>query len=277
MITGTPIITGKMGDMFPKKSLGQHWLNDDASLEAMCQAAEVMAGDTVLEIGPGQGTLTRHLLARRAKVLALEFDGSLIAPLRQRFATDANFVVEQADVRTYDLGILPAGYKIVANIPYYLTSYLLRLLADTSHKPTVAALLTQKEVAQRVAATSGQLSVISVAMQLQYEVTLGQLVPAKLFSPPPKVDSQILILSQRPDLLFSDIEPKALLRLAKAGFAQPRKTLLNNLSSSLKLDREATTKLIEQAGLEPTLRAQALSLSNWHELSVAAQAAGVLH
>lgn len=261
----------------PKKSLGQHWLNDETSLETMCQAASVAAGDTVLEVGPGHGALTEFLLAHQAKVLALEFDGSLIAPLRQRFEVDPNFAVEQADVRTYNLGTLPKGYKIVANIPYYLTSYLLRLLADALNKPAVAVLLVQKEVAQRVAAVPGHLNIIAVAVQLQYAVTLGQLVPARLFTPPPKVDSQILVLKHRTKPLFPDVNAKEFLRLVKAGFAQPRKTLLNNLSSGFGLQREATEALIGQAGLEPSLRAQALSLNNWHDLSVVARATGVVH
>lgn len=253
-----------------KKSLGQHWLNDAGSLQAMCAAAEVQAGDAVLEIGPGRGSLTEFLLAHGAKVLALEFDETLIPNLQQSFGADPNFSLQQADVRTYDLTKLPADYKIVANIPYYLTSYLLRLLADTLHKPAVAALLVQKEVARRVAASPGSMSIIAAAVQLNYEVSLGREVPARLFSPPPKVDSQILVLKRRAQLLFPGVDAKKFLHLVKAGFSQPRKTLLNNLSNSLKLSREATEILIKKVNLDPSLRAQALSLENWYELLRAA-------
>lgn len=251
-----------------KKSLGQHWLHDSSALEAMCAAAEVEPSDVVLEIGPGQGTLTEKLLARGAEVVAIEFDRNLIAPLQKKFGQypSTRFWVEEGDIRTYDLGTLPPNYKIVANIPYYLTSYLLRLITDTPHKPTQAALLVQKEVAQRVVAGPGSMSILSVSVQFYYQASLGLVIPSRLFTPPPKVDSQILRLQRRDAPLFADVEVKEYFRLVKAGFSSRRKTLLNALSGGLRLGKEESKNMIEAAGLNPQSRAQELSLDNWREL-----------
>lgn len=248
----------------PKKALGQHWLNDDASLAAICQAASVQAGDVVLEVGPGQGTLTDELLERGAKVTGLELDQALVKKLKDKYQGQVN--IQEGDIRTYDFGALPDGYKIVANIPYYLTSFLLRLLTEPqTHKPQVAALLVQKEVAERVAAGPGDMSVIAVAAQFYYQVELGQVVPAELFTPPPKVDSQILILDKRPKPLFA-VDIKQFFRLAKAGFSQKRKTLENSLSAGLRISKPEARQLLENANIAPTTRPQNLKLEDWHKL-----------
>jgi 16S rRNA (adenine1518-N6/adenine1519-N6)-dimethyltransferase len=254
---------------FAKKSLGQHWLQDAGALEAMCEAAEVQMEDVVLEIGPGFGTLTKHLLDWEAKVIALEFDETLVAPLQQKFSQAAKagqFEVIQGDIRTFDFTALPTNYKIVANIPYYLTSNLIQLLSETSNPPSVAALLVQKEVAERVAAGPGAMSILSVTAQFYWEVSLGPVVPAKLFSPPPKVDSQILILQRRPEVAVADINVKDFFRLVKAGYSQKRKTLLNSLSGGLNLDKAKVTELCAAAEIESGRRAQTLDMAEWSKL-----------
>lgn len=249
-----------------KKSLGQHWLSDEASLAAMCEAAEVMPEDTVLEIGPGPGTLTELLVARAKQVVAVEFDEALARELPARVPA-ANLQVVQHDILTFDLTQLPPQYKVVANIPYYLTSNLLRTLSESANPPAVTALLVQKEVAERVAAKPGAMSLLSVSAQFYWEVALGPIVPAALFTPPPKVDSQILSMRYRREPLFPDIEAQQFFRVAKAGFSQRRKTLLNSLSAGLRLSREQTAALLAHAGIEPTTRAQNLSLQEWHRLA----------
>lgn len=255
-----------------KKSLGQHWLHDPASLQAMVDAADVQPGQTVLEIGPGTGTLTEYLLAAGAQVVALEFDQDLLKGLHRRFDGGANFKLVHGDIRTFNFTELPAGYKVVANIPYYLTSHLVQLLSETPNPPVCAVLLIQKEVAERATAKPGNMSLLSITTQFYWEASLGPLVPAELFTPPPKVDSQILILQRRTQQLFPDEEPKDFFRLVKAGFSQKRKTLLNSLSAGLNLDKSRTLALLETAGLAPTLRPQNLGLSDWHSL-LRAQAA----
>ncbi len=248
-----------------KKSLGQHWLEDDASLEAMCEAADVSADDTVLEIGPGPGTLTRKLVARARQVIAVEFDHDLAAALPARVPA-ANLTVIEQDILKFDLTTLPPGYKVAANIPYYLTSNLLRVLCESPNHFVRAALLVQKEVAERVCAKPGGMSLISVSVQFYCKTHLGPVVSAGLFTPPPKVDSQILELEYRDEPLFPDVDTKQFFRTVKAGFAQRRKTLLNSLSAGLRLDRQQTTGLLERAGIPPTIRAQNLSLNDWHRI-----------
>ena len=249
----------------PKKSLGQHWLTDPASLDAMCTAAAVSATDVVLEIGPGLGTLTERLATRAYEVVAVEFDESLAKDLPSRLRAD-NVRIEQADILRFDLTALPKGYKVVANIPYYLTSHLIRVLSESANPPSVAALLVQKEVAERVAAEPGDMSLLSVTAQFYWQVSLGQLVPAKLFTPPPKVDSQILILHRRTAPLFDNVVPRDFFRVVRAGFSQRRKTLLNSLGAGLQLSRTETEALLQGAAIEPSRRAQSLSLEDWHRL-----------
>jgi 16S rRNA (adenine1518-N6/adenine1519-N6)-dimethyltransferase len=234
----------------------------------MCDAAAVQANDTVLEIGPGLGSLT-ELLAKQAKqVIAVEFDKKLAADLSHRVKADNLQIISQ-DILSFDFTSLPANYKIVANIPYYLTSHLIRVISETPNPPTEAALLVQKEVAERITAKPGDMSLLSVTAQFYWQVSLGRKVPAGLFTPPPKVDSQILIMKHRDTPLFPDVDTKGFFRLVKAGFAQRRKTLLNSLSSGLHLSREETEKLLQAAGIDPTRRAQTLSLNDWHQLYLA--------
>lgn len=252
-----------------KKSLGQHWLYDTASLEAMANEAQVMAGDTVLEVGPGTGSLTQVLLDRGAKVVAVELDRLLIKQLGAKFG-HRNFVLHEQSILEFDLTSLPPGYKLVANIPYYLTSNLIRVLSETPNAPDIAVLLIQKEVAERVTATPGQMSLLSVTAQFYWTTRLGRHVPARLFLPPPKVDSQILVLERRRSPMFDDITPKKFFQLVKAGFNNRRKTLSNSLSSGLRLDKTNLRILFELADIDPKRRPQELSLDEWHRLYVQA-------
>jgi len=261
-----------VSEVVPKKSLGQHWLHDDDSLGAMLAAANIQPSDTVLEIGPGLGTLTKKLAARAAQVVAVEFDEALARALPERVSA-ANVRVVQQDILHFDLTQLPPGYKVAANIPYYLTSNLLRVLCESANPFSHAALLVQKEVAERVCARPGDMSLLSVSVQFYCEARLAEVVPAELFSPPPKVDSQILALSYRRKPLFPDVDVALFFRVVKAGFAQRRKTILNSLSAGLRLDRTQTTQLLEVAGIKPTDRAQTLSLDDWHRLTQAVAAA----
>lgn len=253
-------------NQFPdtKKSLGQHWLDDQDSLDAMLDAAEISLDDTVLEIGPGPGTLTEELVNSAKQVTAVEFDADLARELPLRVPAE-NLTVVNQDILRFDLTTLEPNYKVVANIPYYLTSNLLRVLCESPNHFSKAAILIQKEVAERVCAKPGDMSLLSVSVQFYCEASLGPVVKAELFTPPPKVDSQILKLTFREKPLF-DVDTKAFFRLVKAGFAQRRKTLLNSLSGGLQLDRQETETLINKAGLAPTVRAQNLSLEDWYSL-----------
>ncbi|MEO8105003.1 MAG: 16S rRNA (adenine(1518)-N(6)/adenine(1519)-N(6))-dimethyltransferase RsmA [Candidatus Saccharibacteria bacterium] len=258
-----------MGDApIPKKSLGQHWLTDFTSLQAMVDAARVRTTDTVLEIGPGLGSLTELLVQAADKVVAVEFDAALAKDLPSRVpSNDLSVVI--SDILSFDFTQLPPDYKVVANIPYYLTSNLIRVMSETPNQPAMAVLLVQKEVAERVVAAPGAMSLLSVTAQFYWQTSLGIKVPAALFSPPPKVDSQILILERRPTLLFADLDPKSFFRLVKAGFSQRRKTLLNSLSAGLHLTKPETQALLDAAGIEARLRPQNLSLDSWYAIYTA--------
>lgn len=252
----------------PKKSLGQHWLHDEPALQAMVQAADVSPGDTVLEIGPGLGTLTEKLLATGASVHAVEFDKDLLAGLQNRFAKSSQFSLEHTDILKFDFSKMPAGYKVVANIPYYLTSNLLRIMCETPNHFSEAALLMQKEVAERICAGPGNMSILSASVQFYCEASLDILVPAELFTPPPKVDSQILKLTYRGPK-FADIDEKQFFRLVKAGFSEKRKMLRSSLSGGLGMSKEQIEDICKRAGIDPQLRAQAMSLDDWHKLYLA--------
>lgn len=246
----------------PKKSLGQHWLDDKASLDAVIDIANVNKQDTVLEIGPGLGSLSRRLVERAGRVLAVEIDSDLAKQLRKQI-TAKNFEVTNEDISKFDLNKLPAGYKVVANIPYYLTGKILRLLLESDNKPTQIGILLQKDVAKRLSAGPGHLSILALSVQFYSKVSLGPIVKADLFIPPPKVDSQIVGLKLRPKPLFLVDETK-FFNLIKAGFSARRKKLKSALAGGLRLPKEDIVEHIRAAKLDLNSRAQELSLEDWY-------------
>lgn len=254
----------------PKKSLGQHWLFDSKSLGAICDAADITSKDTVLEIGPGLGTLTTELTARAKQVIAIELDEQLARELPNR-VTATNLQVIQGDIVTFNLSQLPANYKVVANVPYYVTSKIVRLLLESATPPRLSVLLVQKEVAQRLAAEPGDMSVLSVSAQLYAHVTLGPVIPAHLFAPPPKVDSQVVRLTRRRQPLYPDVTLADYMRVVKAGFGEKRKTLRNALSGGLRVSKDQASLLLAAAQIDPGLRAEALPLEQWYLLLKAYQ------
>ena len=249
----------------PKKSLGQHWLHDLYSLRSMADAAHIGPEDTVLEIGPGLGTLTAELASLARHVIAVEFDSELAAGLAARVPAKNVEIVHQ-DILKFDLTRLPRDYKVSANLPYYITSKIVRMLLESPNPPLETALLIQKEVAQRMAAKPGDMSVLGVAVQFYAQATLGPIVPSELFTPPPKVDSQIISLKRREAPLFPDVEPAEYFRIVRAGFGEKRKTLRNSLSGGLHLEKSETEALLAQAAIDPKMRAEQLSLDDWYRL-----------
>lgn len=249
--------------MLAKKSLGQHWLFDEPTLQKVIEAGEVSGKDTVLEVGPGLGTLTDLLLQKAKKVIAVEADGDLITGLKK--INNSKLQLEYADIMKYDLRTLPKSYKVVANIPYYLTSNLLRMLLESSNPPTLAALLVQKEVAQRVTAKPGQMSVLAFSVQYYARPLILGLVAKELFEPAPKVDSAILQIKMRSQPCF-EADKSKLFRLVKAGFGERRKQLRNSLAGGLQLSTESVSQILAQAGIDTTARAQELNMEQWQAL-----------
>lgn len=250
----------------PNKSLGQHWLRDRLTLEHIADCANVTADDTVLEIGPGLGTLTSELLRRAKKVVAIEFDAELARKLPGQFP-GKDLEVVNSDILSYDLSHLPTGYKVAANVPYYITSKIVQLLMTAENKPLVAVLLVQKEVAERLAAQPGNMSILAVSAQLFADVTLGDVVPAALFTPPPKVDSQVVILKTRQQPFLTDVSEKDFFRVVKAGFAAKRKKLRSSLAGGLGISKDQAVVYLQAAGINADDRAEDLSLAQWHALT----------
>lgn len=251
-----------------KKSLGQHWLEDEISLEAICELAGVEHGELIVEIGPGHGSLTNKLLLRGAKVIAVELDSRLVSELPSKISSNKqNLEVVEQDILGFNFNELPSKYKVVANIPYYLTSNLIRTLSEATNPPDSVTLLIQKEVAQRLCAGPGDMSLLSVWAQMYFICSLGPIVPAALFTPPPKVDSQIVHLERREQPIIENQAKKLTARVIKAGFSNKRKTVLNSLSAGLHKDKDDTRKLLVNAGIDPSTRPQELSIDQWVTLT----------
>ena len=248
------------------KSLGQHWLRDRAALSHIADCAELIREDTVLEIGPGLGTLTSELLRRAGKVTAVEFDGELARKLPAQFP-GTNLEVIEGDILKFDLSSLPADYKVVANIPYYITSKIVQILMTAKNKPSITTLLVQKEVAERLAAKPGNMSILGVSAQIYAEVSLGEVVKAELFMPPPKVDSQVVILKTRTTPFLTDVSEEDFFRTVKAGFSAKRKMLRSSLSGALKLSKTEIEVILAKAGINPNDRAETLDLGAWVRLT----------
>lgn len=252
----------KLAGIRPNKGLGQHFLVDSDSLQGIIAAAEPSFTDTVLEVGPGLGVMTRPLTQVAGQVVAVETD-AVLAELLRRDAPENLQVVEQ-DIMEYELEQLPAGYKVIANIPYYLTSRLMRRLIESANPPAVMSMLIQKEVAERIVAAPGRMSMLALSVQYYGTPEIALIVPRDRFWPAPDVDSAVLKVTLTGPAFPADT--RKLFRLMKAGFGEKRKQLKNSLSGGLNIDMTAATEMLATTGLTPTARAQELSLEQWQGL-----------
>jgi len=254
----------------PRKSLSQSFLDDQRAAAAIVRAAELDATQDVLEVGPGLGVLTERLARVARRVVAIEIDPLLADWLRSELTSSSNIEVVTADV----LKVEPASYfeapfVVVANLPYHVTSPALRHLLNAG--PPYAArlvVMVQAEVAERIAAPAGDMSALAVTIQAQARVTIVRRVAAAAFYPRPKVDSSVLRVepfaeSDRP---IARAELAAFTHLVQAGFKQPRKKLANSLAEGLGAPKEAAIKLLATAGIDPSLRPQALAVADWVRL-----------
>ena len=249
------------------KGLSQNFLTDSYVVRDIVGAAELTGDDHVLEIGPGLGILTRGLVAIAAQVVAVEKDREL-APLIPRLVghPERLKVIEQ-DALEVDPGELFDGrYKVVANLPYHITSPLLRRLLTASSKPDLIVVMVQKEVAERIAAAPGDTSLLSIMVQLYSKVSIVREVPAASFFPPPQVDSAVLKLEVYRELPVAVDNPEGLLKLVAAGFSRRRKQIHNSLSESVWFPAGAVSDVLKAAGIDPARRAQTLSLEEWANL-----------
>ena len=258
----------------PKKSLGQNFLIEPAGLNKVIDAAELSKADEVLEIGAGLGSLTYLLAQKVSQVTAVEIDKSMLAPLNEALAKFDNVQVVEGDI----LGLQPdelmrkRDYVVVANIPYYISSAIIRHLMEAETRPRRVILTVQKEVAERVLARDGKMSLLSLSVQVFGRVSLTSIIPAGSFLPAPDVDSAVLKVELYPEPLVPLGQLKAFFKLAHAGFGQKRKTLRNSLSAGLALPSQAAGQLLLSAGVDPQRRAETLSIEEWKRLTVAWQA-----
>lgn len=252
------------------KRLGQNFLQDPSALETIASAAQIQPTDTVLEIGPGLGSLTRYLAALARRVVAVELDADLIPPLRAIASPYENVHIVHGDILELDPGELihDADYLVVANIPYYITSAIIRHLLESQPKPRRIVLTVQKEVAGRVCAEPGDMSLLALSVQVYGKPRIAARIPARAFFPAPKVDSAVLTVDVYSNPL---IEPKlldAFFKLIKAGFSQKRKTLRNSLSSGLRIPPAKAAELLTNAKIDPMRRAETLGIEEWRRLCV---------
>jgi len=266
-------------DFKPKKRLGQHFLIDEAVLEHILSAAELSPGDIVVEIGPGLGILTDGLAKRGAKVIAVELDSKLVALLRKRLAPFPNVKIIHADILRITPGQLlqnnlPAAelardYKVIANLPYYITSPVLSHFLEAQPRPSKMVVMVQKEVGEAIAAAPGKMRLLSVKAQFYSKPAIISYVSAESFYPPPKVDSAILRLDVycQPPLIKSGVSDVAgFFDIVMHGFSSPRKQLRNSLAHSLEMPPSQVASLLEKAGIEGRRRAETLSLEEWREI-----------
>lgn len=254
----------KTYDITPDKSKGQHFLIDETVVGDMLEVARVSSDDTILEIGPGVGVLTAGLVQKAGHVFAYELDDQLADLISSQ--NESNLTVIRGDVLQ---AALPpeavSTYKVIANIPYNITGLIMRKLVESSPAAQSLTLLVQKEVAERISAKPGQMSVLSVAVQLHGTPRVVREVSPKAFWPAPRVDSAVVHIDMRESLAV-DCDEATFMRLVKFGFAQKRKQLKNTLSNGLKITSADVEKALLASGLKATARAQELSLDEWSRL-----------
>ena len=252
----------------PSKGLGQNFLIDESILQNIVAASGVGNQDTVLEIGPGLGSLTRHLALAAANVVAVELDKKLFPALETVLASFHNVHLIQGDFLELKLADLVTfdGYLVVANIPYYITSAILRHLLESTPTPRKIVLTVQKEIAERICAEK-KLSLLAVSVQVYGKPSILMQIPAKSFFPAPNVDSALVQIEISPSPLIKPEHLDVFFLLARAGFSQKRKTLRNSLSAGLHIPAAQTEQLIKFVGIDPQRRAETLNLSEWGKLT----------
>jgi len=258
-----------------KKGLGQHFLVDGRVLKRVVAAADLTPKDTVIEVGPGLGVLTQELAQRAGRVIAIEADSEMVSALGEIVARSPNLTVIHGDIMHIDpvsllaspgAGEVSVSYKVVANIPYYITSAVLRRFLEATCQPTLMVVMVQKEVGKAIVAQQGDMSLLAVSIQFYGRPSIVARVPARSFYPPPKVDSVILRVDvyEKPPVSVPSI--RAFFDTVRAGFSAPRKQLRNSLAQGLVVGTQETADLLQRAEIDPRRRAETLSIEEWGRL-----------
>ncbi len=258
--------------MFAKKSLGQNFLHCGWALSTIVGTAQIEQGTTVLEVGPGKGALTERLLEKGASVVAVEKDDRLIPFLQEKFAkeiADKKLTIVHGDILEGSLRAslpLRESYLVVANIPYYITGQFIRVMLESQNQPKQMVLLLQKEVTDRIVATDGKESLLSLSVKAYGEPKKIKVVPADCFNPAPNVDSAILAINTISKNFFTDITEEKFFELLKAGFAQKRKQLAGNLATHYDKSTTEIQSVLEKIGLIKTVRAEEIGVGDWKKI-----------
>ncbi len=249
----------------PAKSLGQHFLTDRRVLSRILEAADLSSEDTVVEVGPGKGVLTRQLVKRARRVVAVEIDASLAAKLPARTGDPANLEVLQADARTADFGV-DGPFKVVANLPYYAANPIVRRFLEMDRPPLRMVVMVQREVARSMTAPPGRMTVLSVAVQFYGSPKQVCSVPPRAFRPAPKVHSAVVSIEVDPEARQRVDDEARFFTLVRAGFAAPRKQLRNSLAQGLGVGGPESLALLERADIDPRRRPGTLTVDEWISL-----------
>lgn len=264
-------------DLKARKRLGQHFLIDEEVLHLITSAAELTPSDIVLEVGPGLGILTRELTKRAGWVIAVELDNKLAALLKQALASFDNVTIVNENILHIDpVNLLrkqktrfpsPAShYKVVANLPYYITSPVLRHFLEASVKPETMLVMVQKEVAEVIVAGPGKRSVLSISVQFYGKPKIISYVPAQSFYPVPEVDSAILRIDVYSQPAVAVADERGFFEMVRAGFTTPRKQIVNSLAQGLEIPKAEVLVLLQKADIVPQRRAETLTLEEWAQL-----------
>jgi 16S rRNA (adenine1518-N6/adenine1519-N6)-dimethyltransferase len=257
--------------MKAKKSLGQNFLIDLNVVNDILKAGKISKEDKILEIGPGRGFLTQFLVEKAQKVLAVEKDSELVDFCQNKFSSSEKLEVLAGDVlkENWEQILTERNFKpfkLIANIPYYITGKIIRLFLENSFRPCLMVLMVQKEVAERICQKPGKMGILSVAVQYFGQPEIMTIVTKDKFDPVPEVDSAILKIKPYSEKEFDFKKEKEFFRLVKIGFSNPRKTLANNLSAGLKIDKKIVIEKLNQLNFKETVRAQELSVEDWRNL-----------
>jgi 16S rRNA (adenine1518-N6/adenine1519-N6)-dimethyltransferase len=258
-------------DLRAKKGLGQHFLVDEKALGCIISAAQLTSADTVIEVGPGLGILTEELAKRAGRIIAVEIDSRLASALKETFASCYNVTIINKDILETDAaalleligGAADISYKVVANLPYFIGSAVVRHFVEASIKPCLMVVTVQKEVAQQMAAQPGKMSLLSVGVQFYGKPAIVDYVPASSFYPRPKVDSAIVRIDLYDQPAVQVEDATKFFRVVRGGFSAPRKQLHNSLAQGLEISSRDAAALVERAGISQKRRPETLSLDEW--------------
>lgn len=254
----------KSHGLWAKKSLGQNFLVNRNVLDKIVETANLSKEDMVLEIGPGLGVLTRELCKAAGKVLTIEKDGKIIEILKETTKDFNNLEIINQSVLDYQIPKMP--YKVVANLPYNITSPVLRKFLESPNKPKEMTLMVQKEVAEKIEATPGDMSILAISVQFYSKPEIVEIISPTSFWPEPKVSSAIIKITNIEKKMPEIEDEKLFFRIVKAGFSEKRKMLKNSLAGSLRIGEEKAAEFLKKAGINPQIRAQELNLEDWRKI-----------